>query len=298
MEIGISVSSSIVADHPQRALSMMVERAAAAHAAGFSSLSVGDHHAQGKWYAQNTPTLGRLLATWPDRRAGCLFLVPLWSPVLMAEQIGTLAAMVDAPFVVQVGIGSGAGQFASMGADLSTRGRVTDEAIDLVQTLLAGDEAESSTLGVGPTRLGLVPAQPIEWWIGGHAPATMERAARLGAAWYAGPGPDHATAAALLDDYRAACARHGAEPRAVIRRDVLLRHDGAEARRRAEAIVAAGYRGMAPDVLVVGGAAEAVAELRALADLGFDEVVVRSMSLDQTDALESIAVLGDLVGSL
>lgn len=296
MQIGISVSSSIVADTPQRALAMMVERAAAAHAAGLSSLSVGDHHAQQKWYAQNTPTLGRLLAEWPDRRAGCLFLVPLWPPVMMAEHIGTLAALVDAPFIIQVGIGSGSGQFASMGADHSTRGRVTDESIRLVRALLAGSEAESAMLGVGPTRLGLVPTQPLEWWIGGHAPATMERAARLGAAWYSGPGADHAQLATLIDGYRRACADAGVEARTVVRRDVLLRPDGDEARRRAQAIVAAGYRGMDPGVLVIGGPEEAEAELQALAELGVDEVIVRSMSLDQSDALASIELLGHLAG--
>jgi hypothetical protein len=34
--------------------------------------------------------LGRLLAEWGEAPAGCLFLLPLWHPVLVAEQIGTL----------------------------------------------------------------------------------------------------------------------------------------------------------------------------------------------------------------
>ncbi|HEX2564828.1 MAG TPA: hypothetical protein VHK25_12975 [Acidimicrobiales bacterium] len=32
--------------------------------------------------------LGRLLAEWGDRPAGALYLLPLWNPVLVAEQVG------------------------------------------------------------------------------------------------------------------------------------------------------------------------------------------------------------------
>ncbi len=294
MQIGISVSSSLTADRPARALAMMVERAQAAHEAGLSSLSVGDHHAQTKWYAQNTPTLGRLLAHWPDRRAGCLFLVPLWSPVFMAEHIGTLAALVDAPFIVQVGIGGGERQFASLGASLATRGRVTDETIDVVRALLEGETVTSPSLGMGPTSIGLRPTQTVEWWIGGQAPATLERAARLGGAWYAGPGTTVDEVARLADGYREACARHGTEPRVVVRRDVLVRPDGAEASRRAEALIAGGYRGMRAEVLVTGGPDEAADHVERLRAVGCDELVMRSMSLDQDDALASIEILGSL----
>ncbi len=294
MKIGISVSSSIVADRPGEALAMMVERAAAAYAAGLSSLSLGDRQANPNWYAQNTPTLGRLLAEWPDRRAGCLFLVPLWHPVLMAAQIGTLAALVDAPFIVQVGVGSGHDQFASMSATTRTRGRVTDESLRVVTGLLAGQEMASEELGIGPTRIGLLPEQEIEWWVGGGSQAAMDRAARIRGAWYAGPGPGHERLGELLAQYRQACAWHGTTPRATVRRDVLLHADGDRARRRAEAIVADGYRGLSSDVLLVGGPEEAAAEAAALEAIGFDEIIVRSMSLDQDDALASIEVLGSL----
>ena len=68
----------------------MIERAAAAHRAALASLFVGDQHVSPTPYYQNTPMLGRLLAEWGEAPAGCLFLLPLWHPVLVAEQIGTL----------------------------------------------------------------------------------------------------------------------------------------------------------------------------------------------------------------
>ena len=85
----------------------MIERTAAAHRAGLDSLFIGDHHNSPTPYYQNTPMLGRLLAEWGEAPAGCLFLLPLWSPVLVAEQIGTLAAVAQGPFIMQCGLGYG-----------------------------------------------------------------------------------------------------------------------------------------------------------------------------------------------
>ena len=65
--------------------------------AGLDSLFVGDHHNVPVPYYQNVPMLGRLLAEWDDRPAGALFLLPLWHPVLLAEQIGTLASIARGP---------------------------------------------------------------------------------------------------------------------------------------------------------------------------------------------------------
>jgi alkanesulfonate monooxygenase SsuD/methylene tetrahydromethanopterin reductase-like flavin-dependent oxidoreductase (luciferase family) len=64
--------------------------------------------------------LGRLLAEWGGAPAGCLFLLPLWNPVLVAEQIGTLASIAQGPFIMQCGLGYGEAQFAAMGANLKT----------------------------------------------------------------------------------------------------------------------------------------------------------------------------------
>lgn len=290
--IGISLSSSLTAGTPAGAAAMMVERAAKAYEAGLSSLTVGDHHAESRSYLQNTPILGRLLAEWPDRPAGCLFLLPLWHPLLVAEQVGTLAALVDAPFIVQVGVGAGEHQFASMGASLETRGRHTDEAIRVVQALLAGDPAESPMLGMGRTGIGLRPVQPVEWWIGGHAGATLRRAAQSGSAWYAGPAIDLGESQQLIARYRAACGEHGATPRAIVRRDVLVLEDGERARAEASAMVALGYRGIGLDQLITGGPDDAVAAIQSLAEAGYDDVIIRCMTLDQAAALETIELFG------
>ena len=76
--------------------------------------------------------------------AGCLFLLPLWHPVLVAEQIGTLAAIFQGPFIMQCGLGWGEARFAAMGANVRTRPSAFEEALDIVRRLLAGETVSSA----------------------------------------------------------------------------------------------------------------------------------------------------------
>src|SRR5580692_2656566 len=108
MRVGISLTSNHPdAKDPRQGARRMIERAAAANRAALDSLFVGDQHVSPTPYYQNTPMLGRLLAEWGGAPAGCLFLLPLWHPVLVAEQIGTLAAIAQGPFIMQCGLGWG-----------------------------------------------------------------------------------------------------------------------------------------------------------------------------------------------
>ena len=121
-------------------------------------------------YLQNVPILGRLLAEWGDRTAGALFLLPLWHPVLVAEQVGTLAALARGPFVLQVGLGDGEAQFAGMGTTLAG-GRRPGGGLDVVRRLLAGEtvtadrpvairDARSAPCPPSRSTCGSVPARP------------------------------------------------------------------------------------------------------------------------------------------
>ena len=95
MRIGASIRSFYPPGNARDGARGMIERAAAARAAGLDSLFVGDHHATPAPYFQNVPMLGRLLAEWGTAPAGVLFLPPLWHPVLVAEQVGTLASIAE-----------------------------------------------------------------------------------------------------------------------------------------------------------------------------------------------------------
>jgi alkanesulfonate monooxygenase SsuD/methylene tetrahydromethanopterin reductase-like flavin-dependent oxidoreductase (luciferase family) len=281
MRVGISIGTTYDVRGPggHRAGPLgVVAQAKAARRAGLASLSVGDHHATGPFgYLQNVPILGRLLAGW-DGPAGCLFLVPLWHPVLLAEQVGTLAAMASGPFVIQAGVGGGAEQFAAMGVPLAERGAATEEGIRVVQALLRGETVDSARWGISGARIAPLPPEGTEWWIGGGSPRAIDRAARLGDCWYGNADLTPTSAAELLSVYRDACARHGRTPvRVPIRKDVLITEEGTDARRVGDALVGAGYRGFERTAVAYGSPPEVAEQLAVYGELGYTDVIIRTM---------------------
>jgi alkanesulfonate monooxygenase SsuD/methylene tetrahydromethanopterin reductase-like flavin-dependent oxidoreductase (luciferase family) len=290
MRVGVSSRSRYAPGDPREGVRWILERTAAARDAGLDSLFVGDHHgvAPGRYY-QNTAILGRLLAEWDDRPAGALYLLPLWHPVLVAEQVATLAAIARGRFVLQCAIGAEADQFGAMGASLRTRPSVFEASVDVIRRLLAGEAVTTeSPVRITRARMGLLPPEPVEVWAGGHADAAVDRAARLGDGWVAGPDvtPDRARERAAY--YLERCAVHGRTPTAVaIRRDVHVGANTDDARRVAGPVLAHGYRGFDPAATVVGGPDEVAETFRELATMGYTDVIVRHLADDQADVLAS-----------
>lgn len=295
LPIGLSMSSTYQVDDPRVGARNMVEQARAAAAAGLHSLTLGDHHAAPYTYYQNTPMLGRLLAEWGSAGpAGCLFLVPLWHPVLVAEQVSTLAAIAGGTFIVQTGIGDGQREFDAMGRSLTTRGRDTDEGIRVVKALLAGETVDSERFGLRGAAIAPTPITAIDWWIGaGASHAALDRAAREGA-WYTAPGPTLDQVAAGIERYRDRCATHGTSPRVFVRRDVVVLDSAEQAAALGDDLVARGYRGIPREALIIGNPEQAAEQLAPFAELGVDAIIARPMSVPHPAALETIANLGRL----
>lgn len=289
MKIGVSLTSGRKADDPRLGAQWMVERAAAAWKAGLDSLFVGDHHGTPGPYYQNVPITGRLLAEWGDRPAGCLFLLPLWNPVLLAEQVGTLAAIAKGRFIVQCGLGEGAQQFGAMGASLKTRPSAFEQALDAIRRLLAGETVTASGRFVFENaRVSLRPREPVDVWIGASADPAIDRAARLGDAWLASPGLTTAEAKRQVTYYRERCATYGRTPTAVaIRRDIYVAASAADAETVAGAIRTGGYRGFDPTALVVGTIDHVSERFAELAALGYTDVIIRHVIDDQPRVLGS-----------
>ena len=145
---------------------------------------------------------------------------------------------------------------------------------------------------VDGTQIAPVPPEPLEVWIGGHAPAAVDRAARLGDGWLAGPEATFDQARALVAAYRERCAAHGRTPTAVaIRRDIHVGADDADAERVAGPVLARGYRGFDPSACVVGGPERVAEQFRALAAMGYTDVIVRHLAEEQDEVLASFARL-------
>ena len=295
MRFGMSMSSTHPLDDPREGAQRMIERARVARDAGLDFLTLGDGHVNPLPYYQGVPMLGRLIAEWDRSRfAGCLFLLPLWHPVIVAEQVATLSSMIDAPFILQAAAGGGEARFAGMGADLRTRGSDLDESIRVIKALLAGEQVDSRRYGLRGAAIALRPRVEVEWWIGASAAAAIERAAREGDAWYAGPniGPEQVDTG--LAAHREACESFGKTPHTVRRRDVIVLHDADRARTLGDAVLSGGYRGMGHEGVAYGGVEEVAEVLATDLALGFDDLAVRVMAVDRSDALETIELCGEV----
>ena len=296
MRIGISVQSAYRVDDPAQGVRHMLERAEAASQADLDSLFVGDHHVTGYAYYQNSPILGRMLAHWHGKPAGALYLLPLWHPVLLAEQISTLAAIMPGRFIMQCGLGGLPDQSAGMGIDMSQRVAMFEDSLAIMRQLWAGETVSHDRFWhLENAHIAPLPAQDIEVWIGATAPAAINRTARLAEGWLGTPSATPQQAKEQLNQYRQACAEHLRTPSAVaLRRDIFIAGSVNEAEAFRSHAVAKGYRGFPEEALICGDVSQVAAQFAEFSEAGFTDIVVRNMSSDQGQALATIEALSDV----
>ena len=210
--------------------------------------------------------------------------------MLVAEQIGTLAAIARGPFIMQCGLGWGEARFAAMGANIRTRPSAFEEALDIARRLLAAETVSSSRwFRVAEASLALCPAEPVEVWIGTSAPPAIDRAARLSEGWIASPGLTREEARSQADFYRERSAAYGKQPGAVVlRRDIYVGESPAEAQQVLQHALRQGYRGIPAEALIAGSADEVVEQFRTFGEFGYTDILVRHFTNDQPKILGSL----------
>jgi alkanesulfonate monooxygenase SsuD/methylene tetrahydromethanopterin reductase-like flavin-dependent oxidoreductase (luciferase family) len=295
VRLGVSLRTAFLVEDVRQGARWIVERAAASRDAGLDCLLVGDHHATPVPYYQNTPLLGRLLAEWGDGPFGALFLLPLWNPVLVAEQVGTLASLGRGRFILPLAVG-GRDQLAPMGVHVAHRGRHFEAGLEIVRRLLAGETVNAGKpFDVRDARIAPVPPEPIEVWIGGTAERAVDRAARLGDGFLTNADLTPEQARATVELYRERCEAHGRTPTAIgIRRDIHVGADAADAERVAGPVVAGGYRGFDPSACTYGSIEDVSEQLGQYAAMGYTDVIVRHLAEDQSEVLASYGRLAEV----
>jgi alkanesulfonate monooxygenase SsuD/methylene tetrahydromethanopterin reductase-like flavin-dependent oxidoreductase (luciferase family) len=275
----------------------LVDTAGAAARLGLDMLVVGDHHAVPAVFAnafQPVPTLARLLAVSGRMTVGMVVLAPFYNPVLLAEQLGTLAAFAEGPLVVALAAGGREAQFRAFGMALASRTRRLEEGATVLRSLLAGEAVvfQGRYHALDGVQVSPRPRQPVAIWLAGTTRAAAGRAGRLGDGWLTSAGADHAALAEQVDAYAEAAARAGRPVCPVLRRDVYVGESDADAEAVVEPILAKGYRGWGREALLVGGPRTVAQQLRAYGALGFERVLVRPIVGDHELVLASLDRLG------
>ncbi|HEY8215567.1 MAG TPA: LLM class flavin-dependent oxidoreductase [Acidimicrobiia bacterium] len=115
-----------------------------------------------------------------------LYLLPLRHPVLVARQVSTLASLAPGRIVFGVGIGGeDRHEVEIAGVDPATRGRRTDESLEVLRGLLAGDTVtfHGEHFTIDGATIHPTPDPPIPILVGGRSDAALVRAARYGDGW-------------------------------------------------------------------------------------------------------------------
>lgn len=117
--------------------------------------------------------------------------VALREPVLLAKQCATIDVLSGGRLLPGFGIGSPRGaEWTAMHIDTTTRGRKTDEALEIISRLWSGEPLDFDGRHFKLTKASIapVPVQPdLPMWIGGSSEVAIKRTARVGTGWQAGP---------------------------------------------------------------------------------------------------------------
>jgi alkanesulfonate monooxygenase SsuD/methylene tetrahydromethanopterin reductase-like flavin-dependent oxidoreductase (luciferase family) len=278
----------------------VLELAGAARAAGLDGLLFGDNHGVAASFANcfaPIPTLARMMSVTGDMPLGMVLLAPFHQPIVLSEQLGTLAAFASAPLVVVLANGGNKGAFDAFGIDMRTRARRLEELATVLRLLLAGERVtyEGRHIRMTGVQVSPLPRVPVEIWIAGTVPAAAARAGALGDGWLSGQNSSDPEVIRQLAIYRESAAKHGRPVRAVLRRDIFVARSDAEANEEVDRVLAEGYRGTTKAELLVGAPERVVDRLAHYRSLGFEEVMVRHVSGDHAKILRSFELIGERV---
>jgi probable F420-dependent oxidoreductase len=116
--------------------------------------------------------------------------VAMREPVLLAKQCATVDALSQGRLLPGFGIGSPRGpEWTAMHLDPGTRGRKTDEALEIISRLWSGEKLDyaGKHFQLTGAQIAPLPVQPdLPMWIGGSSDAAVRRTAKYGTGWQAG----------------------------------------------------------------------------------------------------------------
>lgn len=98
-----------------------------------------------------------------------VLVLPVRHPVVLAKEIATLQYLSGDRFILGAGAGWNPAEFAAVQMRLSERGRRTDEGLDIVRRLLAGESvtAQGGFYELDGVHIEPVPPTPQKVWYGG-----------------------------------------------------------------------------------------------------------------------------------
>lgn len=201
---------------------------AAAEKAGFDFVSL-THHAFSPECQTSAPfvVLAAIAArTTTLRLATIVYVLPIYHPVAVAEQVATLDMISGGRVIFGVGIGYRDYEYEGMGLNPRHRGARADEALTAIRGAWTSGRFNFQGKHFRIPDLPAVP-MPVQKphppiWVGGLSDPALRRAARLGDGWISDNMQMLGDAAQVADRYRTFCAEAGRAPFVCVTRNAWV----------------------------------------------------------------------------
>jgi alkanesulfonate monooxygenase SsuD/methylene tetrahydromethanopterin reductase-like flavin-dependent oxidoreductase (luciferase family) len=216
---------------------------------GYDSVTKTAHYSAHPFQMlQLVPMLARFAAEAPRLRlnAGVL-LLPLYSPLHVAEEFATLDVITQGKIILGVGLGYRDVEFKAFGVPRSQRARRFEANLVAIKRLWSEEKVSMKTPYFELDEASCMP-KPLQRphppiWVGANADPAVERAARLGDCWYIGPAVEIGTLERQMELYRRALDGAGKPfpTELPMRREVFVARTRADAMRLCAPYLGAKY---------------------------------------------------------
>ncbi len=177
---------------------------------GYNSVTKTAHYSSHPFQMlQMVPMLARFAAEAPNMRlnAGVL-LLPLMSPLHVAEEFATLDVITGGKIILGVGLGYRDVEFKAFGTKRSERVPRFEANLIAIKRLWTEEKVRMKTPFFELDDASCLP-KPLQKphppiWVGATADAAIERAAKLGDCWYGGPATELGVIDRQMELYRRA----------------------------------------------------------------------------------------------
>ncbi len=145
-------------------------------------------------YPDQTAIFAAMAAVTSRLRFTCgVYVLPLRNPHEVARASATLSVLSGDRFILGIGVGWMKEEFEIYGVDFHRRGKITDEMIEVLQTLWSGEMVEhhGEHFDFPRVQLSPAPATAPAIYVGGTSEVALRRAARVGDGYVgAGTAPE------------------------------------------------------------------------------------------------------------
>jgi len=153
---------------------------------GFDDVWLSEHHFIEDGYLPSILPVAAAIAarTKRIRIASGVLLLPFHNPVRLAEDIAVVDVLSGGRLELGVGVGFKHEEFEGFGVPFKERGARTNQSLEIIRRLLAGETVTFKSEFFDFTNLKVTP-EPIQKprppiWLGGFTPPALRRAARYG----------------------------------------------------------------------------------------------------------------------